>query len=292
MQPSAPPQPNSLSGEGKLCSVGQVRANERGMSLIEIMMVLAVVGLIVGSVLTGLGSGRVAESTRASNQLANTIRFAFNKARVTGSHIRLHIDLDAGLLTLQKADAAMYMPATDRDGKVVEIDESKERDRDQRDQQIAEQYNRSLQGRALGAGGGGETEGDTDAYDPYATPAKTVPRRKPPLFAAFDDDKSHSELRKPLKLPATMKIVSVRTADDFKPITKGETSLYFFPQGRTQQAHIQIASTTDEGDGYTVVTHPLTGRVEVKDGLLDLELPSDPRDEEDDLGNRSQRRAF
>jgi len=262
------------------------------MSLIEIMMVLAVVGLIVGSVLTGLGSGRVAESARASNQLANTIRFAFNKARVTGSHIRLHIDLEAGLLTLQKADAAMYMPATDRDGKVVEIDASKERDRDQRDKQIAEQYNRSLQGRALGAGGG-DTDGEGDTgYDPYATPPKTVPRRKPPLFAAFDDDKSHSELRKPLKLPATMKIVSVRTADDFEPITKGETSLYFFPQGRTQQAHIQIASTSDETDGYTVVTHPLTGRVEVKDGLIALELPSDPRDEEDDLGNRSQRRAF
>ncbi len=273
------------------------------MSLIEIMMVLAVVGLIVGSILTGLGSGRVAESTRASNQLANTIRFAFNKARVTGSYIRMHIDLDAGVVMLQKADEAMYLPATDRDGKITVIDESKERDREARDKQAAEQYNRSIQGRALGAGarlGAGDTEGqpeaDTDLapYDPYATPPKTVPRRKPPLFAAFgeEDDGSHSELRKPLKFPATTKIKSVRTVDDFKAITEGDAYLYFFPQGRTQKVHIQIVATADETEGYTIIAHPLTGRVEVKDGLIDLELPSDPRDEEDDLGNREQRRAF
>ncbi len=290
-------------GDSEICSDGQVHANARGMSLIEIMMVLAVVGLIVGSILTGLGSGRVAESTRASNQLANTIRFAFNKARVTGAHIRMHIDLDAGLVTLQKADEAMYLPATDRDGRLTVIDESRQRERDERDKQIAEQYNRSIQGRALGVGArlsGNDTDdapaADTDleAYDPYATPPKTVPRRKPPLFSAFteEDDQSHSELRKPLKFPATTKIKSVRTSDDFKATTEGDAYLYFFPQGRTQQAHIQIVATADETDGYTIITHPLTGRIEVKDGLIDLELPTDPRDAEDDLGEREQRRAF
>src|SRR5690606_13385834 len=105
-------------------------------------------------------------------------------------------------------------------------------------------------GQAGQAAGSGTTGGSSSSSssssssttqpDKYITPPKKVPRRKPPMFDAFEDDNSLSDLKKPFKFPPEIKVVGVRTAQDLKPITEGEASLYFFPQGHTQLAHIHV----------------------------------------------------
>jgi hypothetical protein len=136
------------------------------------------------------------------------------------------------------------------------------------------------------------TKAPAGPIDQYAPEAKKVPRRKPPIFGAFDDDNSLSELKKPFKLPKTIKVVSVQTADDLKPITKGEASVYFFPQGHTQLTHIQIEEVENPDNAFTIIVQPLTGRVEVKEGKVNLALADDPTAIKDDLGRRQQRRSF
>jgi hypothetical protein len=121
---------------------------------------------------------------------------------------------------------------------------------------------------------------------------KKVPRRKPPIFGAFDDDNSLSDLKKPFKLPKTIKVVSVQTAEDPKAITRGEASIYFFPQGHTQLAHIQIEEIEHPENAFTIIIRPLTGRVEIVDGKVDLTLADDPTAIKDDLGRRQTRRSF
>jgi hypothetical protein len=153
-------------------------------------------------------------------------------------------------------------------------------------------FNRSVQSAAYrddpdGAADGGD-EADEGVYK--AQPRK-VPRRKKPLFEAFEDENSLSDLAKPFSLPEGVRITYVRTADDLEPITKGEASIVFFPRGRTQKAHIQLEGE-DELTKYTIKVEPLTGRVTVVDGLEDLTLPDDPTDEEDHLGKEQQRRSF
>jgi len=269
-------------------------AAQRGITLIEILIVLAVMGMMVAMLVVGFGAGRSAEISRATNQVANTVRYGFDKARVNGQYYRLHMDLDSGTFSLQAAEDAMYLPATDRDGKIREIDERDLEEQAQRDQRAEQSFNRSVQSAAYrdGTGGGGDDGGDTDGgYDVYKPQARKGPRRKPPLFSSFEDENSLSDLAKPFKLPEGVKIVYVRTADDLAPITSGEASIYFFPRGRTQKAHIQIASE-DGKDEYTIKVEPLTGRVTVVDGLEDLVLPDDPTDDEDDLGREHQRRTF
>jgi general secretion pathway protein H len=128
--------------------------------------------------------------------------------------------------------------------------------------------------------------------DKYITPPKKVPRQKPPLWGAFEDDNSLSELKKPFKFPAEVKVVSVRTADDLKPILKGEANLYFFPQGHTQLAHIHVQAVENPDDKYTIVVKPLTGRVEINEGFIDMTLPDDPTTIRDDLNKRQNRRQF
>src|SRR5690606_27197957 len=151
-----------------------------------------------GMVIVGYGAGRNAEVSRTTTQLANLVRYGYDKARVTGDYYRLLIDLDANTVSLQQGDDRMYLPATDRDGKIVEVDQSKLEEQAERDKRAEEAYNRSLQAEvyAGGPGGGG---GGMDEFDPYKASRRTVPRRKPPLFDGFEDENSLSELAKPIK---------------------------------------------------------------------------------------------
>ena len=272
--------------------------SQRGMTLIEIMIVIGVLALIVGMAVVGFGAGRSAEVSRATTQIANLTRYGYDKARVTGDYYRLLIDLDEGTIALQQGDDRMYLPATDRDGKIAEIDEGKLEDQAARDKRAEEAYNRSVQAQVYneGSGGGGGAEGgdeaDDSGYDPYAAQRRTVPRRRPPLFDSFEDENALSELAKPIKLPEGVKITYVRTADDLEPITKGQASLFFFPRGQTQECHIQLEDAEVEDGRYTIKVQPLTGRVMIVDGHEDLVLPDDPTDDEDALGTRLERRTL
>jgi general secretion pathway protein H len=268
---------------------------QAGMTLIEIMIVIAVLGMMVGMLVVGFGAGRQAQVGRATNQIANTVRYGFDKARVNGQYYRMVINLDEGTFALQNAEEAMYLPATDRDGKIIEIDKSKLEDQAQRDMRAEQSFNRSVQSAAYRdqpeAGGGGDGGSGGEELDVYKPQPRKVPRARPPLFAAFEDENSLSDLAKPFTIPEGSKITYVRTADDLQPITKGEASIYFFPRGRTQKAHIQLESL-DGTTQYTIKVEPLTGRVTVVDGAEDLVLPDDPNDEEDDLGKDRQRRSL
>jgi general secretion pathway protein H len=268
--------------------------------------VLAVIGLMMSSVMVGLTTARQAELVRSTNQVANTIRYAFNKARVTGDYYRLSINLDQGTLVLQRGDDRMYLPATDRDGKPVVYDEGKEKEREERDKRAEESYNRSLQAMVYSGGAAGAAvagDGDREAGavaggvgNPYLGGPKRVPRRKPPLFGGFEEENSISGFREPVALPEGVRVVSVRTADDIKPITQGEASIYFFPQGRTQLAHIQLEEISKAKDAepnrFTIIVQPLTGRVEIEDGHIDLVIEEEERRRRDDLGREQDRRSL
>src|SRR5688500_10292723 len=122
----------------------------RGMTIIEVLVVLAVFGLMVGMILVGFSTSRQAEVIRGVNSVGNTIRYGYDKARVNGTYFRLLINMEERSFSLQEGDDRMYLPATDRDGKIVEIDLSKEEDRADRDRRAEEAYNRSLQSQVYG----------------------------------------------------------------------------------------------------------------------------------------------
>ncbi|HLT36004.1 MAG TPA: prepilin-type N-terminal cleavage/methylation domain-containing protein [Enhygromyxa sp.] len=264
---------------------------QRGMTLIEILIVLLIIGLIMWSALMSMGAASQAEVVRTTNQLASTIRFAYDRARFTGYYYRIHVDFQQRTFQLQKAEDAMYLPATNRDGEILQVDQKKLEDRVKRDQQAAEAYYSSIAAAVFGAG---------DAGDPYAVAKKDVPRRRPPLFEAFETDQTLGDLGQPIQFPDGVEILSVQTDADPEPITSGEADLYFFPRGQTQLAAIQLKGKPKLGDRligeddieYTILVQPLTGKVTVEAGLVDLELPQLVDKGEDDLGNKTERRSF
>ncbi|MCH9683072.1 MAG: hypothetical protein K0V04_16680 [Deltaproteobacteria bacterium] len=261
------------------------------MTLIELMIVIGVMALMVGMVIIGFGASRNAEVSRATNQVANLIRYGYDKARVTGDYYRLLINLEDNTIMLQEGSDKMYLPATDRDGKIAEVDPSKLEEQAERDKRAEASYNQSIQAEVYNEGGSGGGGAEGSDFDPYAAQRRKVPRRRPPLFDSFEEENTLSELKKPIRMPEGVKITYVRTADDLEAITKGEASLFFFPRGRTQQAYIQIEDEEVKAR-YTIKVQPLTGRVTIVDGHEELVLPDDPTDEEDDLGNRIERRTL
>lgn len=279
------PRPSHLGRHGGRRGRGRgARGRSRGFTLVEMLIVIAIISLISFSLIASFGAGRRASATRAANQMAATMRFAFDKARTEGAYYRLEVDLDNGTFTLQKADEAMYMPATSRDGKRMEIDPDKLEDQAERDKRASESYFSSVQSKVLGSSA-------DDTLDPYAVQVEEVPRAREPLFEQFDPANTVTGVIEPIELPERVKVVSVRTEHDFAPITEGKTYIYFFPQGRTQMTHIQLEDTKGE-DKWTIMMQPLTGRVTIKGELIDLELPEDILEDEDELGNEANARSF
>lgn len=280
------------------------------MSLIEILVVLAIAGLMVQVAAIGFGPALEAKKIRATNQIVSTIRYAYNRSRVYGIYMRLEIDFEKGAFSLQEAEDAMYLPATGRDGRIRIIDESEIEEREQRDRAAAERYNESLQanlnrmgGGVMGMGGAGGAGaaggagmnpaqgGAGGAMNPYMPTPAEVPRAKPPIFEAFKDENSLTGLGEALELPKGVKVYAFRSDADVEEIKEGKGYLYFFPNGRTQRAHILLSE--DEGEtGTTIKIQPLTGKVEVVPELVPLELPEDFKGGKDDLGRTIERRSF
>jgi general secretion pathway protein H len=232
----------------------------RGMTLIEILMVLMIVGLIMWSASMSMGAASQAEVVRSTNQLASTVRFAYDRARFTGYYYRIHVDFAQRTFQLQKAEDAMYMPATNRAGELLIIDEKALADRAKLDERAAEAYYSSLTAAIFSAG--------EDSNDPYAVQTRDVPRRRPPLFEAFEADQTLGDLGQPIQFPEGVEILSVQTDADPEPITEGEANLYFFPRGQTQLAAIQIKGKPklrqrilgEDDIEYTILVQPLTGK--------------------------------
>jgi general secretion pathway protein H len=70
---------------------------------------------------------------------------------------------------------------------------------------------------------------------------------------------------------------SVQTTHDDAPRTSGRAYVYFWPGGRTERAAIQlrIGDSEETGRTLTLLVSPLTGKVTVKAGPVELVVPVD-----------------
>ena len=72
---------------------------------------------------------------------------------------------------------------------------------------------------------------------------------------------------------------SVQTTHDETARTSGRAYLYFWPGGLTERASIQLHLSDDTT--LSLLVSPVTGRVTVKAGSVDLEFPTDDKSASD-----------
>jgi general secretion pathway protein H len=225
----------------------------RGFSLIEVMVVVAIVGLLMGAAVYGFRSIAKSELRSSSSKLAGAIRYCFDRAVTTGSYYRLVLDLDGNKYWAERSDDRTYLTAGKEDspGKGEALDvQALEKKRDEDDAKLQEMAT-SVGGQMI-------------SLDP-------PPKPKRAKFQTFKD------ATLPQVKLARAKLFDVYTPRQREPYIKGRAYLYFFPDGHTERAIVRLH---DGDDFYSLVIHPLTGRVEVTSGKIDIPREFGDRDEE------------
>ena len=227
------------------------RSLARGVTLFEVLIVIALIALLGGTVLFGsgmLGSSRIRSG---ATLISSAIRLAATKANTSGRPTRLVFDFDTQSLNLEEASGS-----------------------------------RMLREKAAPAGG---AEAATDLEKKARSEVEHIlegPKAARTGFspvASFAADAAEPE--KGRKLEPGIEFASVQTDHDEDPVASGRAYLYFWPGGVTERAHIQLRRKGVEG-GMTVEVSSLTGRAKIETGLVDLPKPRS--DDEEDQGEREE----
>ena len=230
------------------------RVRQRGFTLIEIVIVLAIIGLIAGMGVRGLRSLARSDLRADSTHLAGAMRFLFDRASVTGRTHRLVLDLEGGKYWAEVTDDKFYVPheaETAEQTRRREADEAKEDE----EKHAAEEKASNTAASDLFGSSSGLPMGSS--YDPAKLEiGEFKPRRA--RFAAFKE-----MALKPVTLKKKRVIFrSVYTPRSTEPVTTGRAYIYFFPLGQTEAAIVSL-SDPDGDTVYSLVAHPITGRVRV-----------------------------
>lgn len=234
---------------------GRARAR-RGMTLVEVLIVLALIALVMSAVI--IGSGQLASSRlrHSSTMITGAIRVAYARATATSKTVRLVMDFEENQIWLEEGDQPHLVQSKD----------------------------------VTGTGGAeAATAAEKEAIEESGRIVKgpTAPRTR---FKEIDPMGLASSVpgkgKKPLE--RGIKFRQVQAAHDDEPRKEGRAYLYFWPGGQTERAAIQLkmGDSDDESNAVTLIVAPLTGKVTIKDGAVEIPKPVDDREasEREDLG--------
>ncbi len=228
------------------------RAAERGLSLIEILIVMALVAVFTAAAVGGTMMTASSRLRRSATMIASAVKVAYTRATATSHSLRLVLDLDQQKIWLEEADSPMLVRSGDKSG-------------------------------TGGADPVNEAEQAALAEGAQIIKGPPIPRpRFHPIEAyGFGELEGNGKGGKPLQ--RGIRFRSVQTTHDADAKTSGHAYLYFWPGGRTELAAIQLRIGDSDADSeqVTVAVAPLTGRVAVKAGAVDLEVQTDSSENQD-----------
>jgi general secretion pathway protein H len=217
------------------------RASLRGLTLIEILVVLSIIAIVTGVAIAGSMQLPSARLRGAATLLTSAIKVAYTRATATSHDLRLVMDLDQQTIWLEESSAPMLVQSKDK---------------------------------SAAAGADPVTNAEKQALAERDTILQGPPIPKPqfhPVKSSGIGETHEGNRAKPIGRGVGFR--SVQTTHDDAPRTSGHAYLYFWPGGLTERASIQLM--IDEDTTLSLIVSPLTGKVTVKGGAVDLVIPTD-----------------
>jgi len=216
------------------------RRPQRGLTLIEIVIAVALIALLSGSLLFGKNMLVGSRMKATATLIVSSVRFGLTRANATGRPARLVIDFDKKLLSIEEASSSLMLRE---------------------------------KGKEQTGGAAPATSAETKAR---AESERILegPRAARPAFSKLSGVSGAVEdLSMGRSLGEGVEIVQVRTEHDEEPLREGRAYIYFWPGGTTERAIVQLKKAGDKETALTVVLSPLTGRARIEKGAVDFPEP-------------------
>lgn len=220
----------------------------RGMTLIEVLIVMALIALLMGTMMFGSGLFGGADRRAAATLVVAAVRKGMAHANTTGYPVRLAIDIDGKKLMLEESISVGTLREKAKDEDEEEAPAVKAGAAEASSAQ--EEAERVLSGAS----------GPSSSFSPV------------PLLGRDGESAMVREFGK------RVIVRKVQTEHDEEPITNGVAYIYFWPGGVTERSIVQLGLGGDD-DGLTVSLSPLTGRATIEKGQV--ELPESRFDDEE-----------
>jgi len=230
------------------------RAHKQGMTILELMIVLAIIGSAALLLRTGFRLITKADLVENSTELAAIMRRASTLAIEHGEMHRVVLDLDKQVYVVEVCRGSLSIARNetlraDEDQKKRALDRARER----------------LAGMPA------------DTSSPSADPEDAT-RRAVALsghhiadrtcVSATDSITGDAEGKgwaRKLRADKGVKFKEVWVQHRDDSVTKGQIAIYFFPNGSSEKAVVEL---TDGSEIFSVLVSGLTGRIDLKDGVL------------------------
>jgi general secretion pathway protein H len=226
------------------------RSSQRGLTLVEVLVVLVLVALMGSAAVLGAGSIGSSRLRAAAATVVAYSRVAVTRTNATGRPVRIVFDLEKGQIWVEESTTSRGLRAS--------ANPSKQTDKASSD----DEYQGPDAERARAAKAAGDIEAE------HFIEGKGKQRSNfQPIRGLEIAGESVGEQR---DLGRSIEYHQVQTEHDADPHTEGRAYLYFWPGGETEWASVQLRRSGEKSSGLTVLVSPLTGRARIESGYVDL----------------------
>jgi len=225
----------------------------RGMTILELMIVLAIIGGASFLLRSGFRMITRADLVEDSTEIAATLRRVSTLAVEHGQLHRVTFDLDKQLYSVEVCQGEI---SVQKNESMVVDAENKQRSLDKgRDKLIGLPTDMTT-----------STDPEEGVRRALAVVGQHIADRTcVPVSDSVTGDSTTSKWIRAPKVKKGIKIKEIWVQHRDDSVTKGQVAVYFFPDGESEKAVIEV---TDGSDVFSVLVFGLTGRVELRDGAL------------------------
>lgn len=247
----------------------------RGFTLVEMIIVIAIVAMAVSIVALAAGNTARSAMRKQSGLIASSMRAAYDSAALSGQIYRLAFVIGdpakpatQSIRVEASPELLVFDPETSTLTRALQGSQSSSLSWDE-----FSTMNASTGGDDVKAGFAAMDGPAANAIDKVlGTGGKRGARatqRDDDDDEEKGDDTGFKEAAKTMKVDDDVRLLSLWTEGMDKPLDAGEGYIYFFPNGYTQDAILHLQTNDDYKLVISLRLAPLTGKVTITDGYLE-----------------------